>query len=846
MKIRIDTKDWLPRVLALLLLLLALMAHLVRVGAAGMPAAAKEGDAPLDLPAMTLTPADLEQAGLAGFGLAYVADHNSGWRTSGDVAYDSPAHQADGWGDLTLDQINVKLPRTGWLRQYRGILAIPDPADPSSVDRSVFSEVGEYADAAGADAALSLLTHGGEAEDAGGDSVGDRLEIRRDVLYRVGSRLTLTFRDGNLIGTIQIFRYATRDGAELGPALRLAHRLQERMAAGVAHPGPGLSGATLRLDTVASPPLEEQYLRLGGETFPHFGDSQADIAGRIATLRDSIDVYELSQTVEPNPGKQYGTELINRLYRFPDEAAVGSWLEALPQGLAEDAANSGGYLEVDRLTDAPPIGDESLTFAVTFHPEGATMHGYRIYARVGVYGVRLQFAADGDPPLALAEDLAIAQIDCIRAGSCAKAVHLPRDYEGLSCPPVSDSDLLPLVGAGPERGAVPMNGADPAHTGANPGPGPTGSPEEQWQFVAPGVGGRGPVAADGLIYVTSVTGAATTLGGHSNLYALDSTTGKQRWCVTAGKEVADPVVAGGLVFTEGGEVVGDHEQAFVVALMATTGVERWRFAIDPIIDSIFGGITVADGTVYAGTGMGALFALDAATGEARWMANLGANGDIDEIDYVTAPAVVDGVVYVADNQTLHALDASTGEELWHFRAEAEHELLRTPTVADGIVYVAGIHDLYAVDAQSGDEVWRFATEGPAGLGVAVVNGVVYLGTGSEASATDPASLYALNAESGEEIWQFDTDGYVSVPVVADGVVYVGTGVGGRGGKPDGAVHALAAETGNERWSYLVDGMPRSPIVLSGRLYVTTWTPNAYDDDQTLTAIGGTVAPTGDK
>src|SRR5262249_19253018 len=155
------------------------------------------------------------------------------------VAYDSPAAQADSWGDLTLDQINVKLPQTGWLRQYRRIVAIPDATDPSKVDMSVFSEVGEYADAKGADTALDLLTHGGQAEKATGDHVGDRLEIRRDVLYKVGSRLTLSFRDGKLIGNVVVIRYATEDGADLAPALLLAHRLQERMAAGVTHPGPG-------------------------------------------------------------------------------------------------------------------------------------------------------------------------------------------------------------------------------------------------------------------------------------------------------------------------------------------------------------------------------------------------------------------------------------------------------------------------------------------------------------------------------------------------------------------------------------------------------------------------------
>jgi outer membrane protein assembly factor BamB len=835
-----DTKGPLPRVVALLLVLATLIAPVFQSGVAGAPAAARSRDIALDLPAMTLTPSDLEQVGLPDFGMAYVDDHTSGWRTIGDVAYDSPAHQAGSHGNLTLDQINFQLPQTGWLRQYRRILALPDPADPSLVDMSVFSEVGEYADAEGADAALTLLTHGGEAEEFDGDPVGDRLEIRRDVLYRAGSRLTVSFRDGNLIGNVVVIRYATEEGAELAPALLLAHRLQERIAAGVAQPGPGLSGATLRLATLANPAEEEGYLRLDGETFPYFGESEDDLAASIAAFRDSIDVYEMFQLLEQSPGETVPTVFLNRLYRFPDEEAASAWLEALPPALAEDAANSGGTFAVEQLADALVIGDESLTFAVTLQPDMGTLRGYRIYVRVGAYGIRIQFAAADAPPLAVAEDLVIAQVDCIRAGSCAKAAQLPGDLAGLACPPSSQPDALPLVGAGPERGAVPMNGADPAHTGANPGPGPTGSPKEQWQFAVPGVGGRGPIVADGLLYFTSAT---TREGPVGNLYAVDSATGTQRWCVTVGQQVADPVVADGLVFTEGQEIAGDHRQAFVVALTATTGIERWRFSIDPILDSTLGGITVADGTVYAGTGMGALFALDASTGEPRWMSNLEANGEEDEIMYVTAPAVAGGVLYVADDETLHAVDAATGEELWRLRPNADHEWLRTPTVVGGIVYLPGINDLYAVDAQSGEELWRFTTESSLGHGLAVVDGVIYLGTGSNDNTADIAYLYALDAESGRELWRFDTAGYVSIPVVADGTVYVGTGVEGVRGKTGGAVLALAAPDGEELWSYPVGGMATSPVVLGGRVYVSTWTPRAHDEDQNLFAIGGTNATT---
>src|SRR5262249_59223118 len=106
------------------------------------------------------------------------------------------------------------------------------------------------------------------------------------------------------------------------------------------------------------------------------------------------------------------------------------------------------------------------------------------------------------------------------------------------------------------------------NTAPHSGPGRRGSPQGTWQCAAPGMGGGGPIAADGLLYFTSDALAPTGDGRDGNLYALDTATGTQRWCVTTGRQIADPVFSDGLVFTIGQEIAGDHEQAFVAALDA--------------------------------------------------------------------------------------------------------------------------------------------------------------------------------------------------------------------------------------------------------------------------------------
>jgi outer membrane protein assembly factor BamB len=55
------------------------------------------------------------------------------------------------------------------------------------------------------------------------------------------------------------------------------------------------------------------------------------------------------------------------------------------------------------------------------------------------------------------------------------------------------------------------------------------------------------------------------------LYALDATTGTERWKFTAGDRMySTPAVSGGVVY------VGSDDD-YLYALDATTGTERWKF-----------------------------------------------------------------------------------------------------------------------------------------------------------------------------------------------------------------------------------------------------------------------------
>lgn len=117
---------------------------------------------------------------------------------------------------------------------------------------------------------------------------------------------------------------------------------------------------------------------------------------------------------------------------------------------------------------------------------------------------------------------------------------------------------------------------------------------------------------------------------------------------------ADPIVAGGLVFTL-------DAQARVTAT-ALNGGQAWSVDLTPPGESrgsvSGGGLAYEGGRVFASIGYGQLVAIDAATGRIAWRQKIGtaAGG---------GPTVQGGVVYAADRNAVGwAIDAANGRVLW--------------------------------------------------------------------------------------------------------------------------------------------------------------------------------------
>src|SRR6185503_9635605 len=127
------------------------------------------------------------------------------------------------------------------------------------------------------------------------------------------------------------------------------------------------------------------------------------------------------------------------------------------------------------------------------------------------------------------------------------------------------------------------------------------------------------------------------------------------------------------------------------------------------------------------------------------------------------PLVHDGVIYVHSfGDHVQALDAATGDELWHYARELPNT--SRPTVKRNMalygdkLYV-GTSDVHvvALDVKTGGVVWdtAIATEG-SGFGLTggplVARGKVMQGVNGQAPGG--AYIVALDAESGKESWRF--------------------------------------------------------------------------------------------
>jgi outer membrane protein assembly factor BamB len=383
----------------------------------------------------------------------------------------------------------------------------------------------------------------------------------------------------------------------------------------------------------------------------------------------------------------------------------------------------------------------------------------------------------------------LAAATIVGTTACGTATPSPAGSAAASAPPTFAPAASPA--ASPTAPPVVVAGDWPGFRGdaSRSGIGSaglSGKPVMNWQFRArAGVPNNLAIVGDQVSFATDDMAA----------YALDRTTGAQRWVVDVGQALLGPVAADGrLYFTtsagaaialdpkdghtlwtspsrydEPSQLVSDAGSlyfgtgdGFLVALDATSGVELWRLKPTPSTTRV-DSPAAASGRIYAGTDGGGFVAVDAATHRVVW------TGDTKGEDTGTA-SVAHGLAFIgasADTSSggLRAFDAATGTLRW----SGPIPLLQIPVVTDGLALSATSGGrIEALDLETGAARWSIQLTGKI-RPMAVAGHTLYL------SADQERRVYAVDIATGSKLWQFDVDASNDCCIaVAGGTVYVGT------------------------------------------------------------------------
>jgi len=296
-----------------------------------------------------------------------------------------------------------------------------------------------------------------------------------------------------------------------------------------------------------------------------------------------------------------------------------------------------------------------------------------------------------------------------------------------------------------------------------------------WRYAAGGPVHSSPAIAGGLV-------VAETMDGR--IFAVDQKSGKQRWSMKTGPALpfnTFPAGAWGYIASSpvvvGQRVVIGAPDGGVYALDLTSGKQRWHTRTNGRVRAT---PAVVDGVVVVGSFDGRVYALDLETGVERWVHKTegdtldSAKWGFDRRAIQGSAAVSDGTVYVGSRDSgLYAIDFATGHRRWRFSHRGSW-VLAAPSVRDGKVFVGSSdgHFFQGVDS-SGKELWRLPTDANM-LGSPLLIGNTLLAA-TYPRDTPNGELLAIDAGTGNVRWRLNLDASVlSSPVAFDNEIYLGT------------------------------------------------------------------------
>ncbi len=184
--------------------------------------------------------------------------------------------------------------------------------------------------------------------------------------------------------------------------------------------------------------------------------------------------------------------------------------------------------------------------------------------------------------------------------------------------------------------------------------------------------------------------------------------------------------------------------------------ERWAFKTK---DSIEGAPAIVDGVVYVASMDKHLYAIELANGTERWKAKLG--------PMKASPAVRAGRIYVGDVEgKFYCVEAATGKLVWTF--ETSGEIIAGANFTKDRILI-GSHDstLYCLELD-GKKAWELKIDGPVNGAAAVIGDRTFV-------AGCDSILHVVDTTTGKSLGTVDLGGQAAATAtVTDDRVYVGT------------------------------------------------------------------------
>ncbi|WP_158967621.1 outer membrane protein assembly factor BamB [Paraglaciecola sp. L3A3] len=259
-----------------------------------------------------------------------------------------------------------------------------------------------------------------------------------------------------------------------------------------------------------------------------------------------------------------------------------------------------------------------------------------------------------------------------------------------------------------------------------------------------------------------------------------------------------------------GKVYAANRQGLIAAFDQKTGKQVWQRNLatykeegltasvkklwsNGIPAKIAGGVSVAYETVFLGTENGEVIALDANTGEQKWITEV--KGEV-----LAPPAVDSGVIVVnTGSGFVFALDASNGEQLWVYESDVPPLSLRgvsAPAAANGGAIIGTATGKLVVNIlESGQSAWEQVISAATGVTELerivdidskplVANGIIYV-------ISYDGSLAAVEMRTGRVIWKREYKSYRTLSLSGTTLYLVDT---------NSYIYALDSRNGVELWS----------------------------------------------